>query len=243
MENKADTLLWFDLDDTLWDMTGNSVICLREIYHRYNLSRYFSTSQEWDSVYHDVNRLLWEQYGRGDITRDYLRAERFARPLRMAGADEPEASRLAAELDTVYLQLLGDKTGLMPHAAEVLAELSARGYTMGIVSNGFREVQYRKLASGGIGQYFSTVVLSDDVGVNKPHPGFFSHAERCGAPFAAKHLIVGDNFEADIIGALRAGWQAVWYNPASRPMPAVDTSLSSRLSVITSLTQLPDILP
>lgn len=206
-------VVWFDLDDTLWDMSGNSAECLREVYDSRGLSRYFDSPKQWDEVYHRINAGLWEQYSRAEITRDYLRSERFARPLRLAGAGDGEAAALAAELDGYYLRLLGAKKRLMPGADEILKLLQSRGYRMGIVSNGFREVQYNKLRSGGIDGYFDIVVLSDDAGHNKPDPRFFAYAEAQAGSERGLNVIIGDNAVTDIKGGLEAGWSAVWYAP------------------------------
>lgn len=210
------TMLWFDLDDTLWDMAGNSVLCLRELYDTRGLSRYFDSPEHWDEVYHRINGGLWEQYSRSEITRDYLRSERFARPLRLAGVGAGEAAEMAAEFDVYYLQLLGAKTRLMPGAAEILTWLRERGYRMGIVSNGFREVQYNKLRSGGIDSFFDIVVLSDDAGYNKPDRRFFTYAEEQAGSADGLNVIIGDNPVTDIKGALEAGWRAVWYDPGRK---------------------------
>ncbi|MDE7458490.1 MAG: YjjG family noncanonical pyrimidine nucleotidase [Muribaculaceae bacterium] len=211
--DSREIMLWFDLDDTIWDMSGNSVICLRELYESQGLDRWFDSHVEWDEVYHRVNRELWAQYGRGDITREFLRSERFARPLRIGGVSEGDAEKMAADFDSLYLDSLGRKTALIDGARETLDYLQSRGYRMGIVSNGFREVQYNKLRSSTIDGYFDPVVLSDDAGVNKPHRRFFDYAvERAGSQ-AMRNIIIGDNLSADIAGAVDAGWGAIWFNP------------------------------
>lgn len=225
-------MLWFDLDDTLWDMHGNSVICLRELYDAHGLDRYFSDCHEWDRIYHQVNLLLWGQYSRGEITRDYLRSERFSRPLRLAGVNARQADELSAIFDTEYLDRLGRKSVLVTGALPLLEYLQTKGYRMGIVSNGFREVQYNKMRSAGIDRFFDVVVLSDDAGFNKPDRRFFDYAVRCAASRSGRNVIVGDNPDTDILGALHAGWEAVWYKPEEdgRSIPGA--------SVVCSLTQL-----
>lgn len=204
-------MLWFDLDDTVWDMSGNSVLCLRELYESQRLDRWFESHELWDEVYHNINRELWEQYGRGDITRDYLRSERFARPLRIGGVPATEAEAMAVTFDKLYLDSLGQKTALIDGARELLDYLSARGYQMGIVSNGFREVQYNKLRSSDIDRYFDPVVLSDDAGINKPDRRFFEYAMERAGSHGMHNIIIGDNLTADIRGALDAGWEAIWF--------------------------------
>lgn len=232
----SSTMLWFDLDDTIWDMWGNSILCLRELYVSHNLDRWFSTYDDWDEVYHRINRELWEQYGRGDITRDFLRSERFARPLRIGGADADEALRMAEELDLLYLESLGKKTALVPGAKEILEYLSRKGYRMGIVSNGFHEVQYNKLTSSGIDGYFDPVVLSDDAGINKPAPQFFDYAAERASSSALRNIVIGDNLQTDINGSLDYGWEAVWLT--DKTADAGMCQDNPRLSVIYGLTDL-----
>lgn len=237
-------MLWFDLDDTLWDMTGNSVICLRQLYETRSLDRYFDSPQQWDEVYHRINASLWEQYGRAEITRDFLRSERFARPLRLAGVDAAEADAMSAEFDTYYLQLLGSKTGLVDGAREALVYLRGRGYRMAIVSNGFHEVQYNKLRSSHIDGFFDLVVLSDDAGYNKPDARFFRYAERQAATEGSLNVIVGDNPVADIRGAIDAGWNAVWFDPSHSADTSVVDEVSDRgrlTACVSSLSKLRDI--
>ena len=203
-------MLWFDLDDTLWDMSGNSVVCLRELYESQRLDRVFASPEEWNRIYHEINRTLWDQYGRGEISRDYLRSERFARPLRLVGVADDEAAGMSKDFDRLYLDSLGRKTKLVDGAREILEYLRLRGYRAGIVSNGFREVQYNKLKSSAIDGYFDIVVLSDDAGYNKPDPRFFSYALDKAGSRELRNIVIGDSLTADIAGAVRAGLEAIW---------------------------------
>ena len=102
-------------------------------------------------------------------------------------------------------------TRLMPHAREVLEYLRSH-YRIYILSNGFAELQSRKMQSAGIGHYFDGVVLSEDIGVNKPHRAIFDHALRVAGVAADRALMIGDNYEVDIKGAHGAGIDQVFYN-------------------------------
>lgn len=232
--NSKDCFLWFDLDDTLWAMTDNSVICLRELYDELNLGRYFATPAQWDDIYHRINRELWEQYANGEISRDYLRSERFARPLRAVGVCEDDALAIAKIADSRYLELLGQKPTLIDGARQLLDALSARGYRMGIVSNGFHEVQYNKMRSSDIERYFELVVLSDDAGVNKPDNRFFEYATTRAKSQRLINIIIGDNYKADIEGGLAAGWEAIWFNDGGKE----DIATDSRVLEVRSLEEL-----
>lgn len=224
-ESRRMRYLWFDIDDTLWDMSGNSTAVLSELFYSDPAVHGFFRErglQEWLDCYHSVNVDLWDSYNRGAIGRDYLRSERFARPLRMCGCGEEEAAAASARLDADYLDRLGRCTGLVAGADELLSALSGLGYRMGLLSNGFKEVQHRKLCSGGIASYFDTLVLSDDIGINKPDPRIFGYALECAGVSAAESVLIGDNPLTDVAGALGAGWSAVWFNPSGESASGVD---------------------
>lgn len=214
-----DAMVWVDLDDTVWDMRGNSELCLGELYAEEGIDRYFADKETWSRIYHEINLGLWQRYSRGEISRDYLRRERFASPLRLAGVGDDEAMRLSDYYDMVYLSRLGRKTGLVDGAREFLGYLKDRGYRLGVLSNGFREVQYDKMRSGGIDGYFDVVVLSDEIEVNKPDRRLFDYALSKAASGRRVNVMIGDNIETDIAGAVNAGWPAIWYNPGGAVMP------------------------
>lgn len=211
--------IWLDLDDTLWDFRANSLVALHRVYAEKQLDRYFATCQVWIDSYHEVNDLLWTQYAAAEITQDYLRMERFRRPLTTAGCPDTEARQLSTDLDPLYLGILGTLPGVVPGTFELLTTLRDAGYKLGILSNGFREVQYAKLHTSGIDKYIDCVVLSDEIDVNKPDVRLYRYAEQKAHTTAEQCVMIGDNPLTDIAGALNAGWGAVWYNPKNAPAP------------------------
>lgn len=221
-------------------MTANSTEVLRQLWRNNPLIQqaYPEGPKKWLDVYHSVNAELWRDYAGALISRAYLKLERFARPLEMGGIPRPEAEAEARRLDTVYLDMLGACSGMLPGARELLERTvrSPHGCP-GIISNGFKEVQHRKIRSAGIEDYFSAVVLSDDIGVNKPDRRLFDHALEVTGTRAEDSIIVGDNPMTDILGALRAGWgRAIWYNPTGAPTPPeLAEYLPSRLWIARSL--------
>ena len=179
--------LFIDFDDTLYDTYGNSVIALQETYEAYGLARYFADPQIFYDAYWQTNIDLWTQYSKGEITRDYLIVERFRRPLSVGeGLNVTEAYCL--EMSDCFLDFWH------------------------MCSNGFHEVQYKKLAASGLRDYFDTIILSEDAGVNKPSPQYFDYAfQRSGAQRATT-LMIGDNLQTDIMGAMAAGLDALFFN-------------------------------
>lgn len=205
--------IWLDLDDTLWDFKANSVTALAILFEReHDLPRYFGDADKWIKAYQQCNHQLWEEYNGGLISKEYLMLERFRRPLSDAGCQAPFEKVLARHLDRAYLDLLGDMTALVPGAVSLLSYLRNRGFGIGILSNGFREVQYRKLRSSQIDHMIDLVVLSDDIGINKPDTRLFEYAADKAATTSDRCTMVGDNPDTDIAGALRAGWHAIYFN-------------------------------
>ncbi|MCM1518855.1 MAG: YjjG family noncanonical pyrimidine nucleotidase [Pseudoflavonifractor sp.] len=213
-------MVWLDLDDTLQDFRANSIEALVRLYESARLGRWFDACGEWCACYMRHNSELWALYGAGRITKDRLRCERFVRPLVEGGCDAGEARAMWQSLDTMYLDFLSQGRNMVPGAMALLDKLQRRGVRMGILSNGFKEVQHRKIATAGIGRYFDLVVLSDDIGIQKPDRQLFDHAMRlAGHDNPSSMLMIGDNPVADIDGATGAGWQAVYFNRDGQGQP------------------------
>lgn len=214
-------VVWIDLDDTLWDFKANSRVALAGLYLDYELCRWFDGEKAWIECYERHNHALWDLYNHALITKEYLMSERFRRPLAEVGS--PMTTEYGRQFDREYLDRLARCTVLIDGAVELLESLRDMGCRIGILSNGFTEVQYRKIRNSGLEPYVDFVVLSDDIGVNKPDVRIFRHAETvCGAD-AADCIMIGDNPDTDIAGALNAGWQAIYFSRKGDRHPAVQT--------------------
>ena len=203
--------LFVDFDDTLYDTHGNSVIALRETFEAFHLERWFPEPQVFYDAYWWANIDLWSRYSRGEITRDYLIVERFRRPLSEGhGMEVTEA--LCLEMSDRFLDFCSSKSGVVEGAYELMDYLKQRGYRMHMTSNGFHEVQYKKLAACGLRDYFDTIILSEDAGVNKPSPLYFDYALKTAGADRETTLMIGDNYQTDILGALSADIDALLFN-------------------------------
>ena len=85
-------------------------------------------------------------------------------------------------------------------------------YKLHILTNGFKEIQHKKLSGAQIDQYFSCVINAEEVGVKKPDPEIFNAALKRAKVRPEQALMIGDDLEADVHGALNAGWSALHFN-------------------------------
>ena len=203
--------LFIDFDDTLYDTYGNAVIALGETFEHFRLNRFFDCPQTFYDTYWQANINLWSRYSKGEITREHLIVERFRRPLSKGkGLEVTEA--LCREMSDTFLDFCASKSGVVDGAHELMDYLRQRGYRMHLCSNGFHEVQYKKLAACGLRDYFDTIILSEDAGANKPSALYFDYALKVSGANRSTTLMIGDNLQTDIQGALAAGIDALLFN-------------------------------
>lgn len=231
--------VFLDWDDTIGDFHGAAVRSLQDIYQKYRLDRFFFTFETYYDTYHPHNIELWERYGRSEVTKDYLQHDRFAYPLFRSVAKEQLGSErietMADEIGDDFVRLTTEYFSVLPYAAETVRYL-ARKYPLTIVSNGFVEVQYDKIRRSGLQDCFRYVVLSEEVGVQKPDPAIFERALQLNRLTADEVVMVGDSFMSDIQGAINAGIDQIWIQQND-----IDDNRPSTYK-ISSIRQLTDLL-
>ncbi|MFZ4261681.1 YjjG family noncanonical pyrimidine nucleotidase [Sphingobacterium sp. HJSM2_6] len=210
--------LFFDLDHTIWDFDKNAEETLQELYKKYKFQQLFNSSSpdRFIEAYTLNNHRLWNLYHHGQIDKTTLRHLRFADTFSQLGVD-PNLFPTAFEND--YLEICPTKTNLFPHAHETLTYLKGK-YQMHLISNGFKEACEKKLAHSNLYQYFENIVISELIGINKPDPRIFQHALQLGIAHKDQSLMIGDNIDADVRGAINAGIDAIYFNPNQVEKPA-----------------------
>ena len=195
--------VFFDLDHTLWDFETNSDKTFAYIFER---NRVTLDLERFTETYRPINRKYWKLFREDKVSKSDLRYSRLREAfdvLEFEAGDD-----LIHTLSEEYLAYLSLNNQLFAHALEVLEYLRKK-YSLHIITNGFEEVQHRKLASSRLEPYFEHVVTSENVGVKKPDPRIFQYALEKAEARPTESIMIGDNYEADIQGALNVGMRAI----------------------------------
>jgi putative hydrolase of the HAD superfamily len=202
--------LFFDLDHTLWDFEANSRQTLSTMYETMQLaSRGIHDFDLFHKNYLIHNDKLWERYRKGFIKVDELRWKRFWLTLLDFKIGE---EALARELAVHFLDLLPTRTVLFPGAVEVLDYLVEKNYDLHLITNGFEKTQHSKLRHSGIDRYFVEVITSEGSNSLKPHKEIFDYALSKAKADPLHSIMIGDDPEVDIKGAMNAGIDQVFVN-------------------------------
>jgi putative hydrolase of the HAD superfamily len=204
--------LFFDLDHTLWDFEKNSKICIRQIYEQHKFI--FPAEIGFEAFFQKfstINSTLWNQLDLSLITHEYLRIFRFQKVLQALDIEIDE--QFSLELNQMLLDILPYQQHLMDDAFDTLEVLASRDYKMHIISNGYQDIQIKKMKSGGIYHFFNQIITNDIAGARKPEKAIFDFALYKADADIGNSLMIGDNLIADIEGAKNAGLRTIYFNP------------------------------
>lgn len=209
--------LFFDLDGTLWDFERNSEDTLKEIFPEFLKDFLWLYSlDEMLLIYHRINHSLWEDYKKGIVSREEVSVNRFRLTLEQVC---PGAVPCAGEMAEAYVKRSPTRTLLLPGALEVVGKLSEK-YELHLITNGFPEVQVPKMENAGLEPYFKTLTTSEECGCLKPCRRIFDYAMAKAGALPGLSLMIGDDPDGDIRGAMDAGMDAVYLYTGENP-PAV----------------------
>lgn len=208
--------IFFDLDHTIWDFDRNAEETLMELYHQYQLeSLGLHSSRQFIDTYTQNNHLLWAEYHLGKITKETLRSERFSKTFIQLGI---HPAHIPSQFEDDYVRLTPTRTNLFEGSEKVLTYLQKK-YTLHIISNGFKESTLTKMDKSGLNPYFTNVIISEDVGINKPDKAIFEYALQKASAQKEESIMIGDSLEADIRGAQDYGIKAIYFNPLNKEKP------------------------
>lgn len=202
--------LFFDLDHTLWDFDANANETLVEVYAHFELDKKgVLPFEDFLKLYKIHNEILWDRFHKGFITGEELKWKRMWRTLlEFKIADE----KLAKEMSEKFLEILPTKKILFPHTTEILDYLTEKDYDLHLITNGFEKTQWTKLTNSGLHVYFKQVVTSESSNSVKPQKEIFHYAmDKAGAELHHS-IMLGDNLEADIQGAINVGMDNIFIN-------------------------------
>jgi putative hydrolase of the HAD superfamily len=203
--------LFFDLDHTLWDFERNSAECLADIYESFQLkSLNINSLEDFHKEFSIVNKHYWSLLESNQITHHELRQRRFRDTFINLGAEIDE--NFGLEVNEYFLELLPKKAHLIAGAVELLDYLLPN-YELHIISNGWQDIQVNKMKSSEIHHYFGEIITNELAGTRKPDRKIFDYAVARTNANLAESLMIGDNYEADILGAINANMDTVFYNP------------------------------
>lgn len=202
--------IFFDLDHTLWDFETNSRVALERMFQEHNLEEKGVPSfQKFHEKYARINDQYWARYHHGIVSKEKLRHGRFYDTLKEFGIKD---AVLAENLATHYLEISPKMTALFPDAMDILKYLQEK-YTLHLITNGFAEVQWIKIEHSGLKPFFEHIIISEEVGTQKPDKEIFDLAVKRADTTAFESIMIGDNYNTDIVGARNAGLDQVFFNP------------------------------
>ena len=206
--NNLDTItdIFFDLDHTLWDFEKNSALTFSKVFEEINLR---VSLNDFLNYYNPINHAYWKLYRENKITQEELRFKRLSKTLEKLGHNL--SNDKIFKISEQYINYLSSFKNLFEGAIDLLEFLN-KEYRLHIITNGFEEVQHFKIINSGIQPYFKYIFTAEKVGYKKPHPQIFIRALKVAETKASASMMIGDSFEADILGALNQGMKAIHFN-------------------------------
>ncbi|MDO5636884.1 MAG: YjjG family noncanonical pyrimidine nucleotidase [Myroides sp.] len=199
------TDLFFDLDHTIYDFDKNSALTFKAVFTEMQLKGV----DDFMTHFKPINDGYWERFAREEISRDHLRYGRLKDTF-----DAIEINVSDEHIDHIadyFIENLTNYNHVFQDAYETLDQLKLK-YRLHIITNGPEKVQQKKLKNSKLEHYFETVTNSERAGVKKPHPGIFQYALSQANADPKSSVMIGDNINADVHGALNVGMHAIWFN-------------------------------
>ena len=202
--------VFLDLDDTILDFQKSERVAIRKTFEILGVPH----SPEVIERYIEINVSLWQALERGELTREGVLHGRFERLF-----SELKMVRSPEETQELYQSLLAKEYDFLPGGRELLVEFKRDGkYRLYMATNGIPEVQIPRIRDSGVGEYFSGIFISEEIGYAKPDKRFFDKCTEMIEGFKKEEtIIVGDSLSSDIMGGINAGFLTCHFNPQDKP--------------------------
>ena len=204
MKNITD--IFFDLDHTLWDFDKNSILAFDKIFKLHHPT---IDTNVFVEIYAPINQACWKLYQVDKMTHEELRYQRLKQSFDILNYTISDEA--IDKISEDYIEFLPDNNQLFDGALEVLDYLKPK-YNLHIITNGFAEVQGRKMSNSGLNSYFKTITNSEMAGVKKPHRNIFEFALSLANAKKENAIMIGDCIDADVRGAIDFGMRAILFD-------------------------------
>jgi putative hydrolase of the HAD superfamily len=209
--NKKYTHIFFDLDNTLWDFEQNSRNAMYVAFYHFKLES-ATTFDLFFETYAKHNHALWESYRKKEVMKKDLTRLRFQNSF-----DELKINSVDAdEINTLYLNEMPQQKELNEGVIDVLDYLKKKRYHLNIITNGFSEVQRKKIETSGLKPYFDKIFISEEIKSPKPSREIFEYAIKSANAKKISSIMVGDDWDVDVMGAVNFGIDAVHFNTSNK---------------------------
>ncbi|MBC90668.1 MAG: noncanonical pyrimidine nucleotidase, YjjG family [Flavobacteriaceae bacterium] len=198
--------IFFDLDHTLWDFEKNSKLTFFQLFNYYDLPFEYSYFLKY---YIPINHKYWDLFSRNKISKSELRTVRFRETFEVLNFKYD--TQFLDKISNDYIEILPTKTNLFKGVKKMLEKLFLK-YNLHIITNGFEDVQLKKIKLSGISKFFGKVITSEKAGQKKPNPKIFKYALSLIDEIPENCIMIGDNFFADISGSINIGMNAIHFN-------------------------------
>lgn len=222
-EHKTD--IFFDLDHTLWDFEKNSGLAFEQVLNEMQLP---FTIEQFLHHYVGINAAYWDRYSLNQVSQAELRIGRIRDTFELLEYSATTEKML--EVGDKYLTYLPNYNYLFDGALEILSYLNEK-YKLHIITNGFDQVQTRKIQNSGIAPFFKTVTNSELAGVKKPDAKIFTYALQVAKVQVQDTVMIGDNLLADIEGAQNVGMDVIYYNEHRKEVPTTLPQVNTLLDI------------
>ena len=199
------TDIFFDLDHTIYDFDKNAELTFIQVFVDLNLN----VPSNFMEHFKPINDYYWDLLAKKEITAEYLRFARLNDTFQKI--DFQVSNEIINEIASRFIENLTNYNHVFEGAYEILDYLKDK-YQLHIITNGPDKVQELKLKNSNLNQYFCTVTNSELAGAKKPDARIFKYALNLANVKPEHSLMIGDNLDADIKGALNIGMQVIWFD-------------------------------